>query len=97
MEEDVHSFVTACTICAQNSSPQSHPMALLHPLSTPSCPWSQLSMDFITSLPPSQGCRVVFVIVNHFSKAWCLVPLPKLPSALETEELLEQHVFAVFV
>lgn len=53
-------------------------------------------MDFVTGLPLSQGNTVILVIVDRFSKACRFVPLPKLPSALETAEAVCEHVFRVF-
>lgn len=42
---------------------------------------------------PSEGNKTILTIVDRFSKAVHFVPLPKLPSALETANLLVQHVF----
>ncbi|KAK3525961.1 hypothetical protein QTP70_011398 [Hemibagrus guttatus] len=53
-------------------------------------------MDFITGLPLSQGNTVIMVIVDRFSKAARFVPLPKLPTAKETADLIITHVFRVF-
>ncbi len=52
--------------------------------------------DLVTGLPPSQGNTVILVVVDRFSKATRFIPLPKLPSAKETAELLMNHVFQVF-
>lgn len=46
----------------------------------------------MTNLPPSQGNTVVLDI----SKCLYLIPLPKLPMAFETVELLFNHVFRYF-
>ncbi len=67
---------------------------LLHPLPIPHRPWSHLSLDFITGLPPSH--TVILVVVDRFSKAAWFIPLPKLPSAKETAELIMNHVFREF-
>ncbi len=69
---------------------------LLHPLPIPHRPWSHLSLDFVTGLPPSQGNTVILVVVDRFSKAAWFIPLPKLPSAKETAELIMNHVFREF-
>jgi len=45
-------------------------------------------MDFITGLPPSQDNTTIMVIVDRFSKAGRFIPLPKLPTAKETAELV---------
>ena len=50
-------------------------------------------MDFVTGLPPSDGNTVVLTIIDCFSKAVHFVPLSKLPSALETANLLVLQVF----
>ena len=56
-------------------------------------PWSHIALDFVTGLPPSQGQTAVLSIIDRFSKAANFVPLTKLPSALETADLLVKHVF----
>lgn len=49
-------------------------------------------MDFVTGLLESHGNLVILTIVDCFSKAGHFMALPKLPSALETAELLTKHV-----
>lgn len=93
---DVKSFVAACIICSQNKSVHTAPQGLLHPLPIPGRPWSHISMDFISGLPPSDGNTVILVIVDRFSKACRFIPLPKLPSAPETAEIVCQYVFRTF-
>lgn len=69
------------------------PAGLLQPLGIPRWPWSHIAMDFVIGLPPSDGHQVILTVVDHFSKAAHFVPLNELPSAVETGELLVQHVF----
>ncbi|XP_051937775.1 uncharacterized protein LOC127611329, partial [Hippocampus zosterae] len=86
-------FVSACTSCACGKSSRRPPAGLLQPLPVPPRPWSHIALDFVTGLPPSRGRTVVLTIVDRFSKAAHFVPLSRLPSALETADLLIQHVF----
>ncbi|KAJ8369826.1 hypothetical protein SKAU_G00098540 [Synaphobranchus kaupii] len=72
--------------------PTSLPSGLLLSLPVPGRPWSHIGVDFVTGLPLSEGNTVILTIVDRFSKAVHFVPLPKLPSALETAELLVLHV-----
>lgn len=49
---------------------------LLCPLPVPHCPWEDLSIDFITGLPPYHGNSVILVVVDRFSKGIHLGMLP---------------------
>lgn len=64
------------------------PPGKLLPLAIPWHPWSRLGVDFVTDLPPSPGNSCIFVAV-----ARSLVPLKGLPTAMETAEILFNHVF----
>ena len=50
-------------------------------------------MDFVTGLPASHGNTVILTVVDRFSKTAHLIPLPKLPTARETAEIMLKHVF----
>ncbi len=88
IKEDVKVYVEACPVCSQGKVTHQRPQGLLHPLPIPHRPWSHLSLDFVTGLPPSQGNPVILVVVDRFSKAARFISLPKLPSAKETAELI---------
>ncbi|KAK2906403.1 hypothetical protein Q8A73_010346 [Channa argus] len=90
--KDTREFVVACATCARGKTPKTPPNGLLQPLPIPSCPWSHNALDFVTGLPPSHGNTTILTIVDCFSKAVHFVPLPKLPTAKETAQLLTQHV-----
>lgn len=92
MERDTQEFVRACTICARNKSSHSKPVGLLCPLQVPSRPWSHIALDFVTGPPISHGNTTILTITDRFSKSVHFVSLVKLPSALETANLLLQHV-----
>ena len=92
LKKDVREFVAACTVCARSKASHRPPAGLLQPLPIPSRPWSHIGMDFVTGLPVSQGCDTILTVVDRFSKAVHFVPLPKLPSAAETADLLTLHV-----
>lgn len=93
LREDTRDFVSACPVCARNKVSRSPPMGLLRPLPVPHRPWSHVSMDFVTGLPPSQGKTVILTVVDRFSKMAHFIALPKLPSARETAETVLFHVF----
>lgn len=47
----------------------------------------------VTSLTPSNGHTTILMVVDRFSEMTHFVPLPKLPPAKETAELVQLHVF----
>ena len=63
------------------------------PLPVPHRPWSDISMDFVTGLPYSEGNTNVLTVVDMFSKMAHFIGLPKLPSAKETADVMMNHVF----
>ena len=92
MERDVQRFVAGCAICARGKTLHRPPAGLLRPLSIPTRPWSHIALDLVTGLPESQGYTTILTIVDRFSKAVHFVPLTKLPSAMETAQLLIENV-----
>ncbi|KAI2645252.1 Transposon Tf2-6 polyprotein [Labeo rohita] len=96
MNKDVTTFVKSCSLCAQSKTPKELPSGLLQPLPIPQRPWSHLSIDFITDLPPSNEFTAILVTIDRFSKSCRLIPLKGLPSAMETALALFHNVFRIY-
>ncbi len=96
MARDVRRFVQGCEECAKSKSPRHLPAGKLFPLPIPNRPWSHLGVDFVTDLPASDGNTGILVVVDRFSKSYRLIPLKRLPIAMETAELMFNHVFRYF-
>lgn len=79
MRNDVNVYVAACTVCEQNKSKNIPSAGLFWPLSVPQRPWAEISLDFVTGLPPSEGNIVMMVR---------FIPLTKITPAKETPELV---------
>ncbi|XP_068504911.1 uncharacterized protein [Syngnathus scovelli] len=90
---DTSDYVRACSICNRYKTPTRPPAGLLQPLPVPQRPWSHLSIDFVTGLPPSEGNTVVLTVVDRFSKMTHFIPLPRLPSAKQTASIMVREVF----
>ncbi|GJZ14892.1 ty3-gypsy retrotransposon protein [Tanacetum coccineum] len=75
LKKDVAQFVKRCTVFQAIKHPNHKPYGLLQPLPTPSQPWHDISMDFITQLPPSKGKVSIWVIVDRLSKYAHFLPL----------------------
>ncbi|XP_078810602.1 uncharacterized protein LOC144994962 isoform X1 [Oryzias latipes] len=48
MTRDVREYIAACTTCARSKTSHSPPSGLLHPLPTPSRPWSHIALPTAT-------------------------------------------------
>lgn len=68
MKSDVHKYVEGCLLCQQTKYQTSKTQGLLQPLLIPSCPWTDITMDFIVSLPLSKGYTAILVVIDRLTK-----------------------------
>ena len=76
MSKDVRQFVKQCLICQASKYDTSAYPGLLQPLPIPNEVWIDVSMDFITGLPNSNGKEVILVVVDRLSKYSHFIALP---------------------
>src|SRR5205085_12422126 len=96
MRKYVKEYVTNCEICIRNKSSHHKPYGLLQPLPVPDKPWTSISVDFITQLPPSNGYTSICVFVDRFSKMALFVPTTNQIDAEGTCDLFIKNVFCQF-
>ena len=65
LKADIQKFVAECLVCQQNKIETIKTPGILQPLSIPSQRWEEVSMDFITGLPKSDGKSVIMVAVSY--------------------------------
>jgi hypothetical protein len=96
VRRDVKEFVDACLACRQSKAARHAPYGLLRPLPVPDGPWEDLTMDFITDLPPSRVGEDVFdsimVIVDKLTKMAHYIPVTKKIGAKELALLFLREV-----
>jgi hypothetical protein len=68
MYKDVKTFILQCATCQYNKYNTHSPYGLLQPLHMPHQVWEEISMDFITNLPPSNNKTTIWVVVDRLSK-----------------------------
>ncbi|KAL0180019.1 hypothetical protein M9458_025461, partial [Cirrhinus mrigala] len=93
---DTIQFINKCATCNISKVPRRLPAGLLQPLPVPQRPWSHIAVDFVMDLPPSSGYTTILSVIDRFSKACRFIPLTKLPTAMETAELLCNWVFRLY-
>jgi transposase InsO family protein len=78
LKTNVQRFVVECVVFQQNKVETIKTPGLLQPLSIPSQRWEEVSVDFITGLPKSEGKSVIIVIVDILTKYanFCAVSHP---------------------
>ena len=68
LARDVEADVRSCDTCARNKVVRHAPYGLLSPLPIPTRPWSSVSLDWITDLPPSYYHDAILVVVDRLTK-----------------------------
>ena len=68
MRKDVGVYVQECEVCQQQNYSTTKPTDLLQPLDLPNQVLDAVTMDFIESLPKSNGVDTILVVVDRLSK-----------------------------
>ena len=91
MNQDVRRFLRNCDVCGRTTIWRDKKKGMLKPLLVPSRIWQEISMDFITDLPPAEGTKatILLVITDRLSKGTILLPV--LPGQFDTESVA--HLF----
>lgn len=93
MKSDLKKFIKECDICQRIKSDTSSPAGLLQPLSIPTTPWTDVSLDFMEGLPKSMGYEVILVVVDRLTKYVHFVPISHPYNAAKIASLYMHHVF----
>jgi len=93
MQEDIKQYVRSCDACQRNKPSHQVSAGLLQPLSIPDSPWSDISMDLITSLPQSRsGFDAIVVFVDRLSKMIHAVATHTTCTASELAQIMLREV-----
>ena len=78
MNQEVRRFVRNCHVCGRSTIWRDKKKGLLKPLPLANRMWTEISLDFITDLPPGSrtNATVLLVITDRFSKGTVLIPVP---------------------
>ncbi|KAL4587069.1 hypothetical protein LXL04_011719 [Taraxacum kok-saghyz] len=93
IRKDVTTFIRDCLVCQQTKYSTQQPYGLLQSLPVPNQVWEDISMDFITQLPPSGGKTAIWVIVDRLSKYAHFIALPPHYTAPSLAIIFLQHIY----
>jgi RNase H-like domain found in reverse transcriptase/Integrase zinc binding domain/Chromo (CHRromatin Organisation MOdifier) domain/Integrase core domain len=99
MRKFIFAYVDGCATCQSTKNLPNRPVTPLHPIppNANTTPFSTVSMDFITELPPSLGFDAITVFVDHdVTKATVIVPCSTTITAEQTAQLYQDHVWRRF-
>ena len=68
MLNDVRRFVRNCDVCGDATVWRHMKQGLLKPLPVPDRIWNEITIDFISGLPSSNGCTTIQVITDRLGK-----------------------------
>lgn len=92
MWRTVWDYIRQCDICQRSKLESVSLAGLLQPLPILDCIWSDISIDFVGSLPLSNGQSVVMVMVDRLSKYTYFIPLSHPYTALSVAKAFVDHV-----
>jgi Integrase zinc binding domain/Integrase core domain len=94
----VRNYVEGCAACQQMKVNMHPTMPPISPIKSEATrPWSLVTMDFITDLPPGRGSDSIMVVVDHgLTKGVIFIPCNKTIDALGAADLYLEHVFRRF-
>ena len=98
MAEDTKEYVKTCHICQRTKTSRHLKYGTLQSLPMPKGPWMEITMDFVTDLPPSpEGAPTelrdsILVIVDRFTKMALYIPTVKTLTAEALADVFVERV-----
>lgn len=100
MDREVSDYIESCEVCQRTTVKRHRPYGELQSLPIPKGPWEEITMDFITDLPPSAGEGTAFdailVIVDRFTKFAIYIAVTKTITAEELAQVIEKRLISYF-
>ena len=93
LASNIRSYVARCDRCARFKGSNTKPAGSAVPLQPSMMPWVDVSTDFITDLPLSNGFDSILTVVDRFSKETKFIPCNRTATALDTTKLYLFHIW----
>lgn len=97
MRKTVDQFIRNCYDCSRSKAPKDSKNGLLNPLPVPEQRWLDISMDFITGLPPTKdGKNAILNVMDRLSKQRHYIACTSDDHGTSTEETLKMLIHWVY-
>ena len=93
MYDYVSTWVKNCDTCRRITPSREKHQGVLRQLAVPERAWKDLSMDFITGLPKSNGYDAILVVVCRLTKFRHLIPCKSTCNAEDVARLFRDHIW----
>ena len=93
MKADVEQHVAECDTCQRQKSENIPTPGTLQPLNIPQQKWEEISMDFITGLPLSEGKDAIWVVVDRLTKYGHFIPISMKSKVPQLAELFMKEIY----
>ena len=93
MRKYVAQYVRNCHTCQRSKQNNHAKFGVLRPLPIAQQPWQEVSMDFVTGLPESEGFNAVMVVVDRLTKLRHLIPCTTTTSSEDVAKLYLRNVW----
>ena len=94
LRDTVKKYCKSCTTCMRAKPHRHKPYGLLKQLPIPERPWNSISMDFIETLPNSDGFDAILVIIDRLSKQGIFISTTIHCTSEDLTFLFILHVFS---
>jgi len=94
MEATVQKYIAGCELCHRIKAPRHIHHGTNMPLTPPSRPWEEVTMDFVTDLPESTASRYtgILVIVDRLTTMAIYLPCRKDIDSPGLARMIFEHV-----
>jgi hypothetical protein len=101
MKQSVQEYVETCPICQRTKVKRHRPYGALQSLPQPSGKWKEITMDFVTDLPPSRNGEgkvfdSLFVVVDRYTKLAKYIPVLKSITAEQLANVFLERIVSQF-
>lgn len=97
MRQYVEQYPLNCRNCPRAKPVRHSPFGNLKPLPVSQPPWQEVSIDFVTGLPHSEGFNVIIVVADRLTKMRHLIPCNETTGAPELARIHLVHVLKLHV